>query len=76
MHWHSFDEEERHRFASYLVNSVTLVIVTTDDLDGAHRIFDVMNMRGLPPDTIGCVQGPGDVRTARRRGGHVRLPLG
>ena len=24
------DEEERHRFASYLVNSVTLVIVTTD----------------------------------------------
>ncbi len=42
------DEEERHRFASYLVNSVTLVIVTTDDLDGAHRIFDVMNMRGLP----------------------------
>ena len=32
------DEEERHRFASYLVNSVTLVIVTTDDLDGAHRL--------------------------------------
>lgn len=37
-----------HAFASYLVNQVTLVIVTTDDLDGAHRIFDVMNMRGLP----------------------------
>ena len=42
------DDEARHRFASYLVNGVTLVIVTTDDLDGAHRIFDVMNMRGLP----------------------------
>ncbi|KAA8820028.1 GmrSD restriction endonuclease domain-containing protein [Bifidobacterium vespertilionis] len=41
-------EDERHAFASYLVNQVTLVIVTTDDLDGAHRIFDVMNMRGLP----------------------------
>ena len=41
-------EDERQRLASYLVNSVTLVIVITDDLDGAHRIFDVMNMRGLP----------------------------
>ncbi|MBT1180395.1 DUF262 domain-containing protein [Bifidobacterium sp. CP2] len=41
-------DEERHALASYLVNAVTLVIVTTDDLDGAHRIFDVMNMRGLP----------------------------
>lgn len=39
---------ERQQFAQYLVNEVTLVIVTTDDLDGAHRIFDVMNMRGLP----------------------------
>lgn len=44
----ALSEDERHRFASYLVKSVTLVIVTTDDLDGAHRIFDVMNMRGLP----------------------------
>lgn len=42
------DDDERHRFASYLVNQVTLVIVTTDDLAGAHRIFDVMNMRGVP----------------------------
>ena len=41
-------EEERRTFASYMVKMVTLVIVTTDDLDGAHRIFDVMNMRGLP----------------------------
>jgi len=40
--------KERRRFASYLVNAVTLVIVTTDDLAGAHRIFDVMNMRGVP----------------------------
>lgn len=44
----ALSEDERHWFASYLVKSVTLVIVTTDDLDGAHRIFDVMNMRGLP----------------------------
>lgn len=44
----TLSEDERHRFASYLVNGVTLVIVITDDLDGAHRIFDVMNMRGLP----------------------------
>ena len=56
------DEEERHRFASYLVNSVTLVIVTTDDLDGAHRIFDVMNMRGLPLT-------PSDVFKARAMSG-------
>lgn len=42
------DAKDRRRFASYLVNGVTLVIVTTDDLAGAHRIFDVMNMRGVP----------------------------
>ncbi len=40
--------QDRRAFASYLVNEVTLVIVTTDDLTGAHRIFDVMNMRGVP----------------------------
>lgn len=44
----AMDDDSRHRFASYLVNGVTLVIVTSDDLTGAHRIFDVMNMRGLP----------------------------
>lgn len=42
------ETKDRRRFASYLVNGVTLVIVTTDDLAGAHRIFDVMNMRGVP----------------------------
>lgn len=41
-------EDERRNFASYLVNNVMLVIVVTDDLAGAHRIFDVMNMRGVP----------------------------
>lgn len=41
-------DEERQQFASFLVNDVMLVIVTTDDLSGAHRIFDVMNMRGIP----------------------------
>ena len=44
----NWSASERQQFAQYLVNEVTLVIVTTDDLDGAHRIFDVMNMRGLP----------------------------
>lgn len=42
------DAQERRRLASYLVNKVTLVMVTTDDLQGAHRVFDVMNMRGMP----------------------------
>lgn len=41
-------EDERRRFASYLVNDVMFVIVTTDDISGAYRIFDVMNMRGMP----------------------------
>ncbi|MDE5640122.1 MAG: DUF262 domain-containing protein, partial [Bifidobacterium castoris] len=41
-------DDERRRFASYLVNDVMFVIVTTDDISGAYRIFDVMNMRGMP----------------------------
>lgn len=41
-------DEERRQFAGYLVNDVMFVIVTTDDLSGAYRIFDVMNMRGMP----------------------------
>ncbi|NEG70109.1 GmrSD restriction endonuclease domain-containing protein [Bifidobacterium choloepi] len=51
---YAFDElgrmsaEDRHRFATYLVNDVMLVIVETGDLSGAYRIFDVMNMRGVP----------------------------
>ncbi|MBT1175498.1 DUF262 domain-containing protein [Bifidobacterium sp. LC6] len=52
----------RQQFAQYLVNQVTLVIVTTNDLDGAHRIFDVMNMRGLPLT-------PSDVFKARATSG-------
>lgn len=40
--------EERRRFARYLVDGVCMIIVTTDDLAGAHRIFNVMNVRGLP----------------------------
>ena len=27
---------------------VCMIIVSTDDLAGAHRIFNVMNVRGLP----------------------------
>ncbi|EFA23851.1 GmrSD restriction endonuclease domain-containing protein [Bifidobacterium gallicum] len=41
-------DEERRVVASFLVNNVMLVIVVTDDLSGAYRIFDVMNMRGMP----------------------------
>ena len=58
----SWTADERSRFAKYLVNQVTLVIVITDDLDGAHRIFDVMNMRGLPLT-------PSDVFKARATSG-------
>lgn len=42
------EPEERRNLASYLVKNVMLVIVVTNDLAGAHRIFDVMNMRGVP----------------------------
>ena len=41
-------DDERRQFAAYLVNDVMFVIVTTDDISGAYRIFDVMNMRGMP----------------------------
>lgn len=40
--------EQRHSFARYLVDSVYMIIVSTNDLEGAHRIFNVMNVRGLP----------------------------
>lgn len=42
------NNDERHEFLKFLVNHIMLVIVTTDDIAGAYRIFDVMNMRGLP----------------------------
>ena len=45
----NWSASERQQFAQYLVNEVTLVIVTTDDLDGAHRIFDVMNQLDIFP---------------------------
>ncbi|NEG96529.1 hypothetical protein CS006_00870 [Bifidobacterium primatium] len=44
----SLTDDERRYFASYLVSNVLMIIVTTNDLAGAHRIFDVMNMRGMP----------------------------
>ena len=56
----NWSDAGRQQFAQYLVNEVTLVIVTTDDLDGAHRIFDVMNMRGRR----GIGRGPLDHRHA------------
>ncbi|PAU67053.1 GmrSD restriction endonuclease domain-containing protein [Bifidobacterium criceti] len=44
----SMADDERRQFAAYLVNDVMFVIVATDDISGAYRIFDVMNMRGMP----------------------------
>lgn len=40
-------EEERVRLALYIVNCCYLVVVATQDLDAAYRIFSVMNSRGL-----------------------------
>lgn len=39
--------EKRHALATLLRNRVYLVLVQTPDLDSAHRIFAVMNDRGL-----------------------------
>lgn len=47
----SMSSDERAMFRKFLVNDVMFVIVTTDDMAGAYRIFDVMNMRGLPLTT-------------------------
>ncbi|MBT1172154.1 DUF262 domain-containing protein [Bifidobacterium sp. MA2] len=76
-------DDERRTFASYLVNEVTLVIVTTDDLDGAHRIFDVMNMRGLPltPSDVFKARatsglGPAELDAYAERWDDVMDPLG
>lgn len=43
----SLAEEERIRLAQYIVKRCYLVVVTTPDLDSAHRIFSILNDRGL-----------------------------
>lgn len=40
-------EAERTALVSYLRNQTFLVVVTTPDMASAHRIFSVMNARGL-----------------------------
>ncbi|WP_075891803.1 GmrSD restriction endonuclease domain-containing protein [Actinomyces provencensis] len=40
--------EERRALAVHLSNQVFLVVISTDDLASAHRVFSVLNTRGLP----------------------------
>lgn len=42
-----WDDTRRNQLASMLMTRTFLVTVTTPDLDSAHRIFSVMNSRGL-----------------------------
>ena len=49
------DESERDRLADYIVQQCFLVVVSASDVDSAHRIFSVMNNRGLdlsPTDVL------------------------
>lgn len=43
----SWDDEQRSALASLVRNRTYLVVVSTPDLASAHRIFSVMNARGL-----------------------------
>ena len=43
----AFSEQQRNRFAHYLMMRCFLVVVSTPDLDSAYRIFSVLNSRGL-----------------------------
>ncbi|MEI6329736.1 MAG: DUF262 domain-containing protein [Pseudanabaena sp.] len=43
----AFSEQQRNRFAHYLMMRCFLVVVYTPDLDSAYRIFSVLNSRGL-----------------------------
>ncbi|GAA1071037.1 DUF262 domain-containing protein [Tsukamurella spumae] len=42
-----WSEEDRQKLATMLGSRTFLVVVTTPDLNSAHRIFSVMNARGL-----------------------------
>lgn len=39
---------ERQRLANYLLDHCQLVVIATDDIDRAHRMFVVLNGRGRP----------------------------
>ena len=63
-----FNESQRVRLAQFLIQRCYLVLVSTSDIDGAYRIFAVMNDRGLdllPTDIlkseiIGAIEDKGD----------------
>lgn len=42
------DDEQRHRLAQYLRDNCHFVVILTEDLDRAHRMFTVLNDRGRP----------------------------
>ncbi len=49
------DDGERHNLAIYVAQKCFLVVVSASDVDSAHRIFSVMNDRGLdlsPTDVL------------------------
>lgn len=43
-----FDADRRRALAFYLTRQVFLVMIVSDDFASAHRIFGVLNSRGLP----------------------------
>ena len=42
-----YDEQRRYELARYIIQNCFLVVVSASDGDSAHRIFSVMNDRGL-----------------------------
>lgn len=43
-----FDREQLARLATFLLNQVHVVLITTSGIDRAHRMFMVLNERGKP----------------------------
>ena len=43
----ALSEDKRNEFAKYIIQNCYLVVVSTSDTESAHRIFEVMNDRGL-----------------------------
>ena len=55
---YKLDDEERHKLAIYVAQKCFLVVVSASDVGSAHRIFSVMNDRGLdlsPTDVLKAV---------------------
>jgi uncharacterized protein with ParB-like and HNH nuclease domain len=44
---HNDEQKTLKKFASYLIHSVSIVFVTTENFDSAYRLFNVLNSRGL-----------------------------